>query len=235
MKNDKAGSISPDKKEIVNKVFSPINIFIHSEKIELFSPFDNPLKDLARPSDTAMSKDRSENWTELSLTKELNYLDKINFNTANMSTIKIDEPWGHFATLEQSFLSPNYLEKKLAPAIKNAKEPNDPVINFTNISPILKNGNKKLFSLLDNKQLADVKKVKFCDYVVVNEKNLTVLVDEQTLPLDDLSIDRLLVVNCFEYLYNHKKFFHYHFLPQNKYLQMVNYLHYQYIYLFYLF
>jgi len=39
----------------------------------------------------------------------------------------------------------------------------------------LKNGNKKLFSLLDNKQLADVKKVKFCDYVVVNEKNLRIL------------------------------------------------------------
>lgn len=40
----------------------------------------------------------------------------------------------------------------------------------------------------------------------VNEKNITVLVNEQTLPLDDLSIDRLLVVNCFEYLYDHKKF-----------------------------
>tara|TARA_X000000368_G_scaffold289946_1_gene230349 strand:+ start:72 stop:785 length:714 start_codon:yes stop_codon:yes gene_type:complete len=40
----------------------------------------------------------------------------------------------------------------------------------------------------------------------VDEKNLTVLVNEYTLPLDDLSIDRLLVVNCFEYLYDHKKF-----------------------------
>jgi len=40
----------------------------------------------------------------------------------------------------------------------------------------------------------------------VDEKNLTVSVNEYTLPLDDLSIDRLLVVNCFEYLYNHKKF-----------------------------
>ena len=39
----------------------------------------------------------------------------------------------------------------------------------------LKNGNKKLFSLLDNKQLADVKKVKFCDHIVVNEKNLRIL------------------------------------------------------------
>jgi hypothetical protein len=142
LKNDKTGSIAPDKKEIVNKVFSPVNVFIHSEKIELFSPLDNPLKDLAKPSDTVMSKDRSGNWTELSLTQELNSQDKINFNTANISTIKIDEPWGHFATLEQSFLSPNYPEKKLAPAIKDAKEPNDPVINFTNISPILKNGNK---------------------------------------------------------------------------------------------
>ena len=40
----------------------------------------------------------------------------------------------------------------------------------------------------------------------VDEKNLTVSVNEYTLPLEDLSIDRLLVVNCFEYLYNHKKF-----------------------------
>jgi len=40
----------------------------------------------------------------------------------------------------------------------------------------------------------------------LDEKNLTVSVNEQNLPLDDLSIDRLLVVNCFEYLYDHKKF-----------------------------
>ena len=34
-----------------------------------------------------------------------------------------------------------------------------------------KNGDKKLFKLLNNKQMSDNKKIKFCDYVVVNEKN----------------------------------------------------------------
>ncbi len=38
-----------------------------------------------------------------------------------------------------------------------------------------KSGDKKLFYLLNNKQMTDVKKVKFCDYVVVNEKNLSIL------------------------------------------------------------
>ena len=40
----------------------------------------------------------------------------------------------------------------------------------------------------------------------INEKNLTASVQEDILPLEDLSIDRLLVVNCFEYLSEHKKF-----------------------------
>ena len=38
-----------------------------------------------------------------------------------------------------------------------------------------KNGDKKLFDLLDKKQLNDNKKIKFCNYVVVNEKNLKFL------------------------------------------------------------
>ena len=38
-----------------------------------------------------------------------------------------------------------------------------------------KNGDKKLFNLLNSKQLRDNKKIKFCDYVVVNEKNLKIL------------------------------------------------------------
>ncbi len=38
-----------------------------------------------------------------------------------------------------------------------------------------KGGNKNLFNLLNNKQLADAKKIKFCDYVVVNEQNLNIL------------------------------------------------------------
>ncbi len=36
-------------------------------------------------------------------------------------------------------------------------------------------GDKKLFNLLNRKQMSDNKKVRFCDYVVVNEKNLNIL------------------------------------------------------------
>ena len=38
-----------------------------------------------------------------------------------------------------------------------------------------KGGTKKLFNILNNKQLSDRKKIKFCDHVIVNEKNLTIL------------------------------------------------------------
>ena len=38
-----------------------------------------------------------------------------------------------------------------------------------------KSGDKKLFNLLNNKQVNDTRKIKFCDHVVVNEKNLNVL------------------------------------------------------------
>ena len=38
-----------------------------------------------------------------------------------------------------------------------------------------KGGDKKLFNLLNNKQMNDEKKIKFCDYTVVNEKNLNIL------------------------------------------------------------
>ena len=38
-----------------------------------------------------------------------------------------------------------------------------------------KGGSEKLFKILDKKQLKDAKKIKFCDYVVVNEKNLNIL------------------------------------------------------------
>ena len=38
-----------------------------------------------------------------------------------------------------------------------------------------KNGNEKLFNVLNNKQMKDTKKIKHCDYVVVNEKNLNIL------------------------------------------------------------
>ncbi len=40
---------------------------------------------------------------------------------------------------------------------------------------LLKNGDKKLFNLLNNKQMKDSKKIKFCDHIVVNEKTLSVL------------------------------------------------------------
>ena len=40
---------------------------------------------------------------------------------------------------------------------------------------IQKKRDKKIFNLLDKKQLKDNKKIKFCDYVVVNEKNLKIL------------------------------------------------------------
>ena len=38
-----------------------------------------------------------------------------------------------------------------------------------------KHGDKKLFNLLDRKQMNDYKKIKFCDFVVVNENNLKIL------------------------------------------------------------
>ena len=39
----------------------------------------------------------------------------------------------------------------------------------------LKGGNEKLFHIMNKKQLLDVKKVKFCDHIVINEKNLNIL------------------------------------------------------------
>ena len=38
-----------------------------------------------------------------------------------------------------------------------------------------KGGNRKLFKILNNQQLSDSNKVKFCDHVIVNEKNLNIL------------------------------------------------------------
>ncbi len=40
---------------------------------------------------------------------------------------------------------------------------------------IKKGGDRKLFSILDKKQLSDVKKIKYCNHVVVNEKNIKFL------------------------------------------------------------
>ena len=39
----------------------------------------------------------------------------------------------------------------------------------------LKSGDKKLFNVLNAKQMNDAKKIKYCDYVVVNEKDLNIL------------------------------------------------------------
>ena len=38
-----------------------------------------------------------------------------------------------------------------------------------------KNGDKRLFNLLNNKQMKDAKKIKFCNHVVVNESKLNIL------------------------------------------------------------
>ena len=38
-----------------------------------------------------------------------------------------------------------------------------------------KKGDKKFFHLLNNKQLKDNKKIKYCDHIVVNENNLNIL------------------------------------------------------------
>ena len=40
---------------------------------------------------------------------------------------------------------------------------------------LLKGGNRNLFDELNRKQLRDAKKIKFCDYVVVNNGSLNVL------------------------------------------------------------
>jgi|TARA_B110000027_G_C15969005_1_gene233398 dephospho-CoA kinase len=41
----------------------------------------------------------------------------------------------------------------------------------------LKGGSEKFFSLLDQRQMKDTKKIKFCDHIVVNNKSLSVLKD----------------------------------------------------------
>ncbi len=38
-----------------------------------------------------------------------------------------------------------------------------------------KSGDKNLFTILNNKQMKDKNKIKFCDHIVVNEKNLNIL------------------------------------------------------------
>ncbi len=40
---------------------------------------------------------------------------------------------------------------------------------------VSKGGDRKLFDILNNKQLADKKKIKYCDHVIVNEKNINIL------------------------------------------------------------
>tara|TARA_B100000963_G_scaffold348732_1_gene356786 strand:+ start:8836 stop:9402 length:567 start_codon:yes stop_codon:yes gene_type:complete len=38
-----------------------------------------------------------------------------------------------------------------------------------------KNGNKRLFNFLNNQQMSDKKKIKFCDHIIVNDSNLNIL------------------------------------------------------------
>tara|TARA_Y100000591_G_C21804247_1_gene683860 strand:+ start:875 stop:1441 length:567 start_codon:yes stop_codon:yes gene_type:complete len=40
---------------------------------------------------------------------------------------------------------------------------------------LLKGGERKLFAILNKKQLTDEKKIKFCDYVIVNDRNKKML------------------------------------------------------------
>ena len=40
---------------------------------------------------------------------------------------------------------------------------------------MLKKGNKNLFTLLDKQQMDDSKKIKFCDHIVLNDKNIKIL------------------------------------------------------------
>jgi dephospho-CoA kinase len=49
----------------------------------------------------------------------------------------------------------------------------------------LKGGEEKLFNLMNNRQLSDTKKIKYCDHVIDNEKNLN------TLKKDLLNVIRL--------------------------------------------
>ena len=39
----------------------------------------------------------------------------------------------------------------------------------------LKGGEEKLFNILDKKQMPTAKKIKLCDHVIINDKNLNVL------------------------------------------------------------
>ena len=39
----------------------------------------------------------------------------------------------------------------------------------------LKGGKKSIFNLLNSKQLSDAKKAKYCEHVIVNEKNIKIL------------------------------------------------------------
>ena len=40
---------------------------------------------------------------------------------------------------------------------------------------MLKGGDKRLFNILDKKQLSAKKKIQYCDHVIVNEKNIRIL------------------------------------------------------------
>ena len=40
---------------------------------------------------------------------------------------------------------------------------------------VSKHGSKELFDFFNSQQLSDKKKIKFCDHIVVNEKNLNIL------------------------------------------------------------
>ena len=47
-----------------------------------------------------------------------------------------------------------------------------------------KGGDKTLFNLLNNKQMNEKKKIKFCDHVIVNENNLSILKKKLSVIID---------------------------------------------------
>ena len=46
---------------------------------------------------------------------------------------------------------------------------------------------KILFNIHNNKQMSDVKKIKFCDHIIVNEQNIKILKSNLSRILDKLS------------------------------------------------
>ena len=75
-----------------------------------------------------------------------------------------------FVFLEIPLLIENNLEKNFDVIFYIKAKKNIRLKRFS-----LKGGNKRLFHILDKKQLSDAKKKKNCDHIIVNDKNLKFL------------------------------------------------------------